>query len=202
VYYALDDPLVLKRAQEMLQPPDGVTLSFASGTLRASGASPHGWADTLRTRAPLIAGVKALDETGLDDADSLEHRKAAVESAILYFATGDATIAADQKLRLEEARKAVQGLLAKAATIPGNVLVGVVGHADGTGPEATNLLISQRRASQVARELARAGIKTRFLRPRGAGTSEPVRTGNADEDRQANRSVKFRVIAPERATSQ
>ena len=199
VFYSLDDPLVLKRAQEILQPPAGVTLSFENGTLRASGESPHGWAKMMRARAPLIAGVKALDESGLDDADSLEHQKAAVESATVYFATGSAEVAADQKASLEQAAKAIEMLLQRAATIPENVVVEVIGHADSTGLEATNFLISQQRARQVGRELVRAGIKARFLRARGAGSAEPVETGDTDAERQSNRSVTFRVLVPESA---
>lgn len=199
VFYALDDPLVLKRAQEILQPPAGVTLSFENGTLHASGESPHGWAQMMRARAPLIAGVKALDETNLDDADSLERQKAAVESAIVYFATGSAEVAADQRERLAQAAQAIQALLRKADTIPQNVLVEVIGHADSTGAEATNFFISQQRARQVMRELARAGIRTRFLRARGAGAAEPVKTGDTEGDRQSNRSVTFRVVHAESA---
>jgi outer membrane protein OmpA-like peptidoglycan-associated protein len=194
VFYALDDPLVLKRAQEILQPPQGVTLAFENGTLRASGESPRGWAKMMRARAPLIAGVKALDEANLEDADSLEHQKGAVESATVYFATGSAEVTAGQKARLVQASQAIQVVLQKAATIPENVVIEVVGHADSAGAEATNFFLSQQRASQVVRELARAGIRTRFLRARGAGTAEPVQTGNTDSDRQANRSVTFRVV--------
>jgi outer membrane protein OmpA-like peptidoglycan-associated protein len=193
VFYALDDPLVLKRAEEILQPPQGVTLSFADGTLRASGESPHGWAKMMRARAPLIAGVKALDESGLDDADSLERQKATVESATVYFATGSAEIATDQKARLEQATKAIEMLLQRAVTIPENVVVEVIGHADSTGAEATNLYLSQQRASQVRRDLVQAGIKAGFLRARGTGAAEPVKTGDTEADRQSNRSVTFRV---------
>jgi outer membrane protein OmpA-like peptidoglycan-associated protein len=199
VFYALDDPLVLKRAQEILQPPNGVTLSFGNGTLRASGESPHGWAKMMRARAPLIAGVKALDESGLDDADSLAPQKAAVESAILYFGTGEAEVRADQRERLAQAVKAIQALLLKAETLPANVVVEVIGHADSTGAEGTNFFISQQRASQVGRELVQAGIKARFLRARGAGSAQPVQTGDTDADRQSNRSVTFRVLVPESA---
>jgi OOP family OmpA-OmpF porin len=199
VFYALDDPLVLKRAQEILQPPAGVTLSLENGTLRASGESPHGWAKMMRARAPLIAGVKALDESGLDDADSLAPHKAAVESAILYFGTGEAEVLADQRERLEQALKAIQALLLKAETLPANVVVEVIGHADSTGAEATNFFISQQRASQVVRELVQAGIRARFLRARGAGSAAPVQTGDTDADRQSNRSVTFRVLLAESA---
>jgi outer membrane protein OmpA-like peptidoglycan-associated protein len=192
-YYAMDEALILRRAQAILQPPTGVTLSVQNGILRVRGECPPGWAKSMRERVPLIAGLKGLDDTALDDAASLAHKKAAVESAILLFAPGEAEINPSQRVRFEETREAIRTLLAEAEAASAHVAIEVVGHADRTGPDATNSLLSERRASQIVRALVQAGIKPSFLRARGVGTSEPVRPEATERDRQFNRSVTFRV---------
>jgi OOP family OmpA-OmpF porin len=43
LYQALDPPLVLARAQQLLHPPSGLSLKYASGVLTASGDAPADW---------------------------------------------------------------------------------------------------------------------------------------------------------------
>jgi outer membrane protein OmpA-like peptidoglycan-associated protein len=192
-YYSVDDPLIEKRASAILQPPAGVKLSVHDGTLHASGDSPAGWAKKMRELAPLIAGLKDIDESELDDADSLTHRKRTVESSIILFPTGESVITPDQRVNVDAVREAVSALLYRSEALSQTITIEVVGHADSTGPDSTNSKLSGERANRVERALVQAGIAPQLFHPRGAGTSEPVRLETTEGERRFNRSVTFRV---------
>ena len=193
-FYALDDSLVLKRAIALLQPPAGVNLAVSAGVLSVAGDSSAEWAKKMRERAPLIAGVIAVDEKNLSDADSLEHRKALLESKMIFFNVGQSEISAREETNLSEAQKEIQALVQKAQSGAGNFIVEILGHADSTGPETTNELLSQERASRVTHALERAGIPANFLRAKGVGLSSPLRPETDEENRRYNRSVTFLVV--------
>jgi outer membrane protein OmpA-like peptidoglycan-associated protein len=192
-YYALDDSLVERRASTILEPPAGVTLSVERGTLRAVGKCSPEWASKLRESIALIPGVQSLDESRLDDGGSLASLKAALESATVLFDVGEVAISGEQRVALDQVRARLQTLVEKAATQSQEVAVEIVGHADTTGEEDVNQVLSERRAQRVARELAAAGIPAVTISARGVGTSEPVRSENTEEDRKYNRSATFRV---------
>jgi OOP family OmpA-OmpF porin len=193
-YYALDDPIILKRAQAALQPPAGVTLAVENGILHVAGNPPAEWAATLKSRALLVAGVKGLDETAMNNPASFANRKAGLEGLAIHFPTGQTTLIPEDTAKLAQAIDYVRALLSGDEVPAARVRVEIVGHTDSTGAEATNSLLSQSRADVVARELTRAGIDAKFVRTRGVGPSEPVRPENTDLDRQYNRRVSFRVI--------
>jgi outer membrane protein OmpA-like peptidoglycan-associated protein len=196
-FYALDDSLVLKRAIALLQPPAGVTLSVQSGVLHAAGDSSSEWKKSMRERAPLIAGITAVDVQDLNDENSPKGLKAAVESEIILFELGQAEINPRQQQNLAAASQAIQKLLQTAPSPGGNGVIELVGHADSSGPEATNVLLSQERADNAVRALVRLGISLQSLRATGIGLSSPLRPETDEQNRQYNRSVTFRVVGPE-----
>jgi outer membrane protein OmpA-like peptidoglycan-associated protein len=196
-FYALDDSLVLERAIALLKPPTNVTLSVQNGVLHAAGDSSAEWKKNMRERAPLIAGITAVDDQNLNDENSPKRLKAAVESRIVLFDLAQAEISARQQQNLVATAQAIQKLL-RTATPPGeSAVVEVVGHADSSGPEATNVLLSQERANNAARALVRLGVPAQALRATGVGLSSPLRPETDEENRQYNRSVTFQVVSPE-----
>src|SRR5215469_478896 len=64
-FYSFDDPIVLKRANAILHPPAGVTLSEKDGVLRADGVATAQFISRLEERAPWIPGVTTLDDSHL-----------------------------------------------------------------------------------------------------------------------------------------
>ena len=196
-FYALDDSLVLQRAIALLQPPAGVTLSVQNGVLHAAGDSSSEWKKSMRERAHFIAGITAVDDKDLNDENSPRRLKAAVESEIILFELGQAEINPRQQPNLAAVAQTIQKLLQIAPSAVGNAIVELVGHADSSGPEATNVLLSQERANNAVRELVRLGIPEASLRATGIGLSSPLRPETDEQNRQYNRSVTFRVVGPE-----
>jgi outer membrane protein OmpA-like peptidoglycan-associated protein len=188
-FYSMDDAMVTKRAANLLVPPAGVQLSASAGTLHASGSAPLKWIAHFEDRALWVPGVAAIDTSKLQDADT-----SALESMVLTFPVGSAEIEPGQESSLFQAASKIRLILSQASN--GNEIPGIeiVGHTDTTGAEGTNLLLSDQRADHVRGILLRAGIQPANLRPRGVGTSMPLRSEATDADRHLNRSVTFKVI--------
>ena len=144
-FYALDDAIVEKRAVALLQPPSGVTLRVQNGVLTAAGNCTYAWARTLRERAPLIAGINSVDDS----------RLYSLGSTVILFDVARAEINPRQRDNIAAAAQEIQRLLQAA---PNGPVIELVGHADSTGAEATNVLLSQERADNAMRALVRLGI--------------------------------------------
>ena len=157
-FYALDDALIQKRATALLQPPTDVTLSVQNGVLRASGDCTSEWQKSFRERAPLIAGVSAVDDEYLNDENSPVRLKATLESKIILFDLAQAEINPRQQTNLTAASHMIQTLLQNSQALHGSPIVELIGHADSSGAESTNVLLSQQRAENVMRALVRSGI--------------------------------------------
>jgi outer membrane protein OmpA-like peptidoglycan-associated protein len=205
-YYSLDDAIVAKRANALLRPPAGVKLTAKDGALDAAGAAPQQWITRFEERAPWIAGVSKLDESHLQNStvQELNSQKSAIESIALLFPLGRAELEPGQEVTLAQAEKEIRNLVIQAARLGEAVTVDLIGHTDTTGVEATNLPLSQQRADQIRSNLLRNGVKEVNLRPRGVGTTQPLRSEETEDGRRLNRSVTFKIYfsaAPGSASS-
>jgi outer membrane protein OmpA-like peptidoglycan-associated protein len=190
-FYALDDPLILKRATSILQPTDGVSLSVTAGVLSISGNCDEDWAAHARSLAPLAAGVQSVDYTRLVVSSVLSRETQAVESISVLFGPGATTVRDDQRGQIDQIAGAINTLLAKARQSHQAVAIEIVGHTDSTGSGTKNSQVSRQRAGDVLRRLVQAKIPENLL---SAGAGEPVRQENTEADRQYNRSVTLRVV--------
>jgi outer membrane protein OmpA-like peptidoglycan-associated protein len=77
------------------------------------------------------------------------------------------------------------------------VRIVVIGHADSSGPEGTNLEIFRTRAQTLMGRLAAAGFPEGRLAVRAAGSRQPLNPADPEHERALNRRVTFEVILPE-----
>ncbi len=70
----------------------------------------------------------------------------------------------------------------------------IEGHADGSGSPAYNQSLSERRAAAVRDWLIQHGVEAERLRVAARGEDAPVETNEAEEGREQNRRVRFRVL--------
>jgi outer membrane protein OmpA-like peptidoglycan-associated protein len=96
-----------------------------------------------------------------------------------------ATLRPDAKPILDEA---VRTLKEEAS-----LQISIEGHTDGTGTDAYNQGLSERRAAAVRDYLAAAGIDPGRLTVVGYGESRPVASNDTDDGRAQNRRVELRV---------
>ncbi len=70
-----------------------------------------------------------------------------------------------------------------------NIYINIIvdGHADASGPEPANIILSKERAEAVKTALIKRGINSRRIRTRGHGSSIPAATNNTVEGKHQNR---------------
>ena len=73
------------------------------------------------------------------------------------------------------------------------VKVTIVGHADATGKDTSNLALSVGRAEVVRSMLRARGVDPSVLAVRGAGPLEQLRPGASEDELSMNRRVSFGV---------
>jgi OOP family OmpA-OmpF porin len=194
-YYALDDAIVQQRATQLLAPPGGVKLQVRDGVLYLDGETPpSAWIKTLRARALVVPGIRAVDLSGKFDPERLAFNTAKnkIEEVVVKFPVASAALSETER----EVLRALLPDLKQALNAPsdGNTILEVIGHSDSTGAEGTNRSLSQRRADRVAWQLGQLGILNSSLRAKGVATAQPLRGDDTEENRKFNRSVTFHVI--------
>jgi len=194
-YYALDDAILQRRATAQLLPPPGVTLIVEDGILRPEGNGSAVWAAELVRRALQVPGIRAVNLSGLrrSEQPAFDKAKGDIQSLVVTFPIASAALSSSQMAALRAIAPRLKALFAAADALQQPVTLEVIGHCDSTGAETTNISLSQRRADQVARQLAQLGLPDGHLRAKGVATSEPLRKEDSEENRQYNRSVSFRV---------
>jgi outer membrane protein OmpA-like peptidoglycan-associated protein len=108
-----------------------------------------------------------------------------VEQAVL-FQTASATIS-EQFVPTLELGVAVMSLNPQVQMV-------VEGHTDSIGSEASNQLLSQRRAEAVVGYLIGRGIDGARLSAVGMGELSPVASNDTDEGRQLNRRIEVELL--------
>ena len=68
-YQALNDQFVIKRAEQILRPPDTVSLKMKNGKMVAEGSASHDWIVGARRLARAMPGIEAFDTDGLIESD-------------------------------------------------------------------------------------------------------------------------------------
>ena len=142
-----------------------------------------------------------MDDSQLENSDlvALKPFKTEIESTVLTFPSGSATLDPGQDEKIANFEKNFRELMAQAAHMREIVNVSVTGHTDSTGVERANLMLSQQRADTIREMLAHKGIHPASVRAVGAGISQPLRSEATDEDRHFNRSVTFKLNFPPQA---
>ena len=119
--------------------------------------------------------------TSLDDYD-------VQETATVNFSLNSAVLSPDAKRQLDA--------LAQKALGAKSYIIEVAGHADSTGSDAKNFLLSQRRAESVIQYLAvthKIPVR-RFVTPMGYGKTEAVADNKTASGRAQNRRVEVKVL--------
>ncbi len=107
----------------------------------------------------------------------------------LLFSTSSSTITAASKDNIEQ--------LARILTQYNDTNLVIEGHTDAIGNEATNQLLSEKRAESVATLLKVYGVNGNRISPIGYGKTRPIATNETEAGRKLNRRVEVRIYANE-----
>ncbi|MDM0074749.1 OmpA family protein [Variovorax sp. J2P1-59] len=199
-YQALHPAIILKRLQATLNPPPTVTLTQEAGGVRATGTATPYWMDKARAfLLTLPAGAPKVDLSALQDVQDPEYVRLhdAIQARLIHFENNVARPAANQEAMLDAVAAEVRELIQVSRTFGFPVKVTIVGHADATGKENSNLALSLGRAEVVRSMLRARGVDPTFLAVRGAGPLEPLKPGASEDELSMNRRVSFVVSSGE-----
>lgn len=157
----------------------------ASANQAQSTADAAGQVATAAGAASLVdaAGIQEVNQRVSDLAD---YQTVAEED--LFFPTGQATLADDQRAALKK--------LASGAASVQNYMIEIAGYASSTGTKADNLKLSDERATVVANYLRDSGNvpMRRILVPAGYGASHPAVSNQTATGQDINQRVDVKVI--------
>jgi OOP family OmpA-OmpF porin len=128
----------------------------------------------------------------IQDPDYIRLRDA-IEARLIHFEHNAPRPAADQGAELDTVAAQLRDLVRVARGLGFSVRVTIVGHADATGKDASNLALSLGRAEVVRSMLRARGIDPALLAVRGAGPLEPLKASAGADELSINRRVSFAV---------
>ena len=120
--------------------------------------------------------------------------KHTLEQLVVRFPANSAQLAAEQLVKLDDIESHIVTLQQNAAAVGEKFTIELRGHADPTGSEEKNDVLSQGRAEAVAKALVSRGIGSDVLRVAAAGSREPVRRTGGAYLTELNRRVTFHVL--------
>jgi OOP family OmpA-OmpF porin len=181
-YHAAEPAFVLARAHQVLDPPAGVQLSFAEGTLSARGSGDAAWINQARVVSRLIPGVVRFEhDPALESV--LARVQPVIERCRLYFALGGAEPLSDPRCDWPGVLGALRELAAAAARAGRRVMLSVAGYADATGRPEGNAALSQARANAIRQAILATGIQGLAVQAVGHGARSPAAGQSLADDR-------------------
>ncbi|HEY2254777.1 MAG TPA: OmpA family protein [Variovorax sp.] len=196
-YQALSTAMVLKRLEATLNPPATVSLSQdADGGIRATGSAPQHWMDMARAFIQTLpAGAPKVDLDALLDVQDPDYIRLrdSIQAQLIHFDFGLPRPSGDEEAKVDDIASDMRDLLRVARAQGFPVKVTIVGHADATGKDMSNLALSVGRAEVVRSMLRARGVDPTLLAVRGAGPLEPLRPGDNEDELSMNRRVSFVV---------
>ncbi|MCG8687764.1 MAG: OmpA family protein [Desulfobacterales bacterium] len=195
-FFSLDPQLVIKRANQILEPPPGISLSLSGTTLSAKGETTQTWINSFKMIAPTIAGVTAFDTSDLVSLDKrqLDMAMKQLEEFRLYFKTNSTRPVDGQEEVFSQLADSVTKIekLQKKAQLP--IQIVLLGHTDSSGTEKRNLTLSRQRAESVLNHLIIQGINPGFITISGVSTKLMLTDEDSIEDRKLNRAVSIKTF--------
>ncbi|MEZ5345547.1 MAG: hypothetical protein R2681_08340 [Pyrinomonadaceae bacterium] len=182
LYSDADPRFVLLRAKRLLNPPEGVELSFKNGVLYAKGPAPAAWFSDAAKIAPALVGVSEF-RAEQDIAQELQKR---VESRNVLFACNTDEFAAGQNELLNSLIADLEKLTADA-----KIAVSIIGHASESGDADTNENISKLRAEKILNEFVTRSQILKQSVERDPGFMTTLAQGTEQTDRECK--VTFKV---------
>ncbi|QLE54581.1 OmpA family protein [Nostoc sp. TCL26-01] len=196
-YLSLEPQLIIKRANQLLQPPPTVSLKIDhQGILTANGSAPRQWILATRKLWSFIPGItqfkdKNLVETELADFASYKQQ---IEQQVILFSEGSPQFFPSELQKLSKITPLIKKLLVTAKYLDKDVSIQIIGHTNTTGTESRNSQLSQARANQIFTYLSTQGINKSQLQVLGVSSHQPLQPELTIEAEKINRRVSFKII--------
>lgn len=116
--------------------------------------------------------------------DEAKERNLALPISNLFFETGKAIIKNSSHSALNRLARLIIG---------NDLKINVEGHTDNVGSDATNLKLSNERASAIKSYLLNQGVGSTSILSEGFGESSPIAPNETEDGRAQNRRVEIRL---------
>ncbi|GEO05307.1 hypothetical protein AAE02nite_29710 [Adhaeribacter aerolatus] len=168
------------------------TLDATSGLAYFTRENQEGNTDIYFIRLDDIKPTDNITAELPQAAEPLTETKGAAEISVskpmlpmlVYFEVNSAELNAP-------AQKTIQNLVTQLKDSSGSVIIR--GHADDTGTETKNKILSEKRAQAVANYLKLFYSPAAFIKIEGFGSSQPLMPNQSAENRARNRRVEIRI---------
>lgn len=163
-------------------------------------------AENLQIRSEELANVERIPSVSDADGDGVVDTSDSCPDTPLTVAIGEngcalfsgvidgLTFVAGSSELSPGAREVLQGVVNSLMKSP-NARARVVAHTDSLGDASANMLLSRKRAFEVAKFLVQSGIPKERLEARAFGEVRPIDTNSTAAGRQNNRRVEIDLIA-------
>ena len=181
--------------EDVLDPPESVSLDLAGDVLKVSGQAHHNWITDMRGRAKKLPGVTGLLDAGLIDLDAVrfEDLHERIESASVLFSLGSSFLEVRQVEALQRLVPELRELTELGRVLDQKLVIHVIGHADRLGSDSFNRMLRLERAKAVRSALIESGIAESDLKFSGADAESALAAALDPDLQAANRRVTFQI---------
>lgn len=124
--------------------------------------------------------------------------KEEIEKQTIRFPLNSSRIEPSEMAKIDFIQAQLIGLQQYGRFGQQNISIDISGHTDQSGDEKANVLLSQRRAEEVAKALTDRGISSAILHTSGVAASDPSLRGSTQYLEDLDRRVTLRVTLPVR----
>lgn len=125
-------------------------------------------------------------------------QKEQIEKQVIRFAANSVRIEPSELAKLDLVQSQLLALQEYGRFGRQEISVEILGHTDQSGAEEANVLLSKRRAEEVAKALVDRGAIPEILHTTGVASSDPSLRGSSTYLEEFDRRVTFRVVLPAR----
>ncbi len=200
IHYLLTDPknhpggLAIRRNYENAVASAGGEVLYSDDNIAVMKMSREGaevWVEmhASKKKSSRVYILHIVERAAMKQVITADAMAAAIEkdgfvALDVHFATGKADV-------LPESQPLIQEIAAMLSKKHGSMRVGVEGHTDNIGSQATNLALSAARAKSVVDSLISSGIAGDRLDQAGFGQDRPIADNRTEEGRAKNRRVEI-----------
>jgi len=161
-FLSLDAPMTLLRALDVLAPEAEVEMAINKGTLVITGKATTQWLETVEKRWSMIAGIEALDVSGLAShnpvRDEIRQLTERIETVTFQFPREGADVDSDLpefQALVSDLKTVIESVHSEFGKVPGFDLVG---YTDETGSQRFNQKLGLQRAESLKALLISNGV--------------------------------------------
>lgn len=154
-YYAFDKAILLRHAQQKLNPPNSVSLYLKGNTLKIVGKASSVWRETILETATSIVGIEKLDTVELYPIEKpnfyLQVKN--LETKQINFLADSYILRAKQESKFDSIRHAIILLNQQGVSLGYDIEVLIIGHSVDIDCEHKTYELAKARAWQVLEEI-------------------------------------------------